>query len=205
MNADKRYVFLHGLGQSACSWKEVIDRIPDLESEAPELFKLAEGELSYSSLYNGLEQYLAQHQEPFSLCGLSLGAVLAMDYAIHNPEKVSSLILIAPQYKVPTGLIDFQNLIFRLMPEKSFSSMGLSKKNVITLSHSMRKLDFTNEINKLTMRTTIICGEKDKSNLKAARSLDQLLGNSRLAVIPGAGHEVNISAPDKLAGIITEA
>ena len=34
-----------------------------------------------------------------NLCGLSLGAVLALNYAIDFPKKVNSLILIAPQYE----------------------------------------------------------------------------------------------------------
>ena len=67
-------------------------------------------------------------KEPLRICGLSLGALLAIDFAIRHEEKVASLVLIGAQYKVPSLLIDFQNLIFRCMPNKAFESMGTIKK-----------------------------------------------------------------------------
>ena len=35
------------------------------------------------------------------LCGLSLGGVLALNYAIEHPEKIKGMVLIATQYKMP--------------------------------------------------------------------------------------------------------
>lgn len=65
-----------------------------------------------------LEQRYSEVKEPLRICGLSLGALLAIDFAIRHEEKVDSLVLIGAQYKVPSLLIDFQNLIFRCMPNK---------------------------------------------------------------------------------------
>lgn len=56
---------------------------------------------------------------------ISLGAMLALDYAIRHGKQVDSLILIGVQYKSPSALIDFQNILFRCMPQKTFESMGL--------------------------------------------------------------------------------
>lgn len=200
-----KYIFLHGLGQNANSWKDVLTSLQPQDTDAPELFSLARGELTYTSLYEGLEKYLGSIQEPFTLCGLSLGAVLALDYAVHHSAKVSALILIAPQYKVPAYLISLQNLIFSLMPERSFSSFGMAKKDIISLTKSMRRLDFTSELTKLRSRTTIICGERDKANRKAAEELSRLLSDSRLIIIPGAGHELNTEAPGTLSEVILSA
>lgn len=200
-----KHIFLHGLGQNANSWKDVITSLPLKGIDAPELFHLSDDELTYPSLYNGLENYLEAIKEPFTLCGLSLGSVLALDYAIHHADRISSLILIAPQYKAPTHLIDLQNLIFFLMPKRSFSSLGMAKEDIIALTKSMRKLDFSAELDKLSCRTTIVCGEKDKANRRQAEKLSQLLPSSRLIIVPGAGHELNTEAPDKLSGIILSA
>ena len=38
-----KLIFLHGLGQSADSWKEVQDLLADYPSEAPELFPTGVG------------------------------------------------------------------------------------------------------------------------------------------------------------------
>ena len=137
-------IFLHGLGQSARDWQPVtaqLDCAPG-EADCPELFSWAEpGQLTYSNLLAGLERYCGAQREPFRLCGLSLGAVLALDYAIRHPDgpaAPAALVLAGAQYKIPTGLIDLQNLLFRLMPRRAFAEMGVSKQDFIGLARSMR-------------------------------------------------------------------
>ncbi len=197
-----KMIFLHGLGQTAQDWQEVVDQIPAADADCPELFSLGEGDLTYSNILTGLERRYAAATEPFVLCGLSLGAVLALDYAIRHREKVASLILIGAQYKVPSLLIDFQNLLFRCMPGKAFEGMGISKNDMIKLSHSMRTLDFSSGLNEVVCPVTIICGEKDRANLKASKQLRELLPESELHMISGAGHEINKCAPEALALIL---
>ena len=48
----------------------------------------------YDTLYRTLETYCEQFEEPLNICGLSLGGILAMQYAIEHPEKMNSLVLI---------------------------------------------------------------------------------------------------------------
>ena len=103
-------------------------------------------EISYPQILGDLERRYSNAKEPLRICGLSLGALLAIDFAIRHGDKVASLVLIGTQYKVPSLLIDFQNLIFRCMPNKAFESMGLSKSNTIKLARSMRALDFTAQL-----------------------------------------------------------
>ena len=116
-------VFLHGLGQTAQDWKEVVQQLSISDVDCPELFSSTEDEISYSQILGDLEQRYSEVKEPLRICGLSLGALLAIDFAIRHEEKVDSLVLIGAQYKVPSLLIDFQNLIFRCMPNKVFESM----------------------------------------------------------------------------------
>ena len=195
-------VFLHGLGQTAHEWDAVLSPASLPDADCPELSMLTEGELSYTGLRTGFEKRYADVKEAFRICGLSLGAVLALDYAIHHKEKVDSLILIGAQYKTPALLIDFQNLIFRCMPEKAFSDMGVSKQDMIRLCHSMRSLDFTSGLREVSCPVKILCGEKDRANLKASRQLCKLLPQAELHIVPGAGHEINKCAPEAIAAIL---
>lgn len=195
-------IFLHGLGQTAHDWKEVIRQTSDPDAECLELFSIAEGEMRYKHILRGVEKKCADLTEPFRICGLSLGAILALDYAIRHTDQVDSLILIGVQYKVPRLLIDLQNLVFRCMPNKVFDNMGLSKQDTIRLAHSMRELDFGKRLDEITCPVTIVCGEKDRANLKASKKLAQLLPKSKLHIVPGAGHEVNQCAPEAIAAIL---
>ncbi len=200
-----KIVFLHGLGQTAQNWNSVLEQVPCTDTDCPELFTLEGQEVTYSNVLAQLERRYEDTAEPFVLCGLSLGAILALDYAIRHGDQVSSLILIGVQYKVPTLLIDLQNLIFRCMPHKAFEPMGISKSDMIQLSHSMRSLDFRLKLNKVKCPVTIVCGEKDHANKKAAKQLNNLLPQSQLQIIPGAGHEVNKCAPEAISEILNKA
>ena len=194
-------IFLHGLGQTAQDWEEVIRQTALSEVDCPELFSLSEGEITYFGIRNGLEKRYADITEPFCICVLSLGALLAFDYAIRHNEQVAALVLIGVQYKVPSLLIDFQNLIFRCMPNKTFDDMGMSKNDVIRLAHSMRSLDFRSGLKDIKCPVTILCGEKDRANLKASRQLAELLSQSKLRIVPGAAHELNTCAPEAIADV----
>ena len=197
-------VLLHGLGQTAQDWKEVAQQLSISDVDCPELFSSAEDEISYSQILGDLEQRYSEVKEPLRICGLSLGALLAIDFAIRHEEKVASLVLIGAQYKVPSLLIDFQNLIFRCMPDKAFESMGLSKSSTIKLAHSMRSLDFTSQLNNIRCPVTILCGKKDAANLKASKRLKELLPQATLHIVPNAGHELNKYAPNTIAEILNQ-
>ena len=194
-------IFLHGLGQTAQDWEEEIRQTARSEVDCPELWSWSEGEITYFGIRNGLEKRYADITEPFCICGLSLGALLALDYAIRHNEQVAALVLIGVQYKVPSLLIDFQNLIFRCMPNKTFDDMGMSKNDVIRLAHSMRSLDFRSGLKDIKCPVTILCGEKDRANLKASRQLAELLSQSKLRIVPGAAHELNKCAPEAIADV----
>ena len=105
-------VFLHGLGQTARAWDEVVRLCPGLEADCPDLFSLPGSGPSYDRLLSALEGRYAGESGPLRLCGLSLGAVLALDYAARHPDQVRQLVLIAPQYRTPRPLFALQDVMF---------------------------------------------------------------------------------------------
>ena len=196
-----KYILLHGMGQNASSWDKTISYLPNTaETVCPELSNFfSEGNCNYNKMYSSFCRYCNSFSEPLNLCGLSLGAVLALNYAIDFPDKVSSLILIAPQYNMPKFLLKVQNMLFKFMPESKFKDIGLKKKDFITLTNSMMDIDFTNSLNNVNCPVVIICGEKDNVNKKAAIKLARELPNAKLSTIVNSGHEVNVDNPQGLA------
>lgn len=194
-------IFLHGLGQTPESWNETITRFKSPgQILCPNLAELLHGKAAdYQSLYEAVSALCNQTDGILDLCGLSLGGVLALQYAIEQPGKVRSLVLIAPQYKMPKNLLRVQNLLFRFMPESAFQSTGFEKNAFIRLCGSMMDLDFSRSLSAVACPVLILCGERDSANRKAAGKLAELLRNAEMQKIPGAGHEVNLDAPEKLA------
>ena len=192
------YLFVQGLGQTANSWDKTIEA---MEAPGPvfrpELFSLLEGrECTYQDLYRAFEQFCTKCSGPFDLCGLSLGAVLALHYAAEHPERVHSLVLIAPQVKMPKGLLKLQDVLFRFMPERKFSEIGITKDNFRMLTNSMGDLDLTERLERITCPVLVICGEKDRANRKTAEQLARTLKQAELRLIPHTGHEVNTEAEE---------
>lgn len=200
-----KILFLHGLGQGKKAWNQTIEQLNCENIECLDVISNKIENPGFNSLADQLELKLIEERDPLVICGLSLGAVLGFELYFRHPEKISGLVLIAPQYKIPTILMDVQNFIFRLMPNKFFSKTGTSKNNMISISSSMRKLDYSDKIKRISCPVYIVCGDKDKANMKSAIKLSQLLPESSLHFVCNAKHEVNIDKPDELADIINKA
>lgn len=203
MQNDKvKILFLHGLGQNKKSFDKTIENINFKDIENIDLIPNNSKDLTFFDIADRLENKIKGIKKPIIICGISLGAILAMELYFRNPEKIAGLILIAPQYKIPKILMNFQNLIFKIMPEKFFKKTKISKNNMISIASSIKNLDYSKKINKISTDVFIVCGKKDRANLKAAKSLNKLIPNSNLFLIQNSRHEVNIDAPEKLSEII---
>lgn len=195
-----KQIYLHGLGQNPDSWSKVIEQLEAAEhSMCPDLSELVQGQdTTYQNLYAAFSAMCDEIEEDICLCGLSLGGVLALNYAIEHPEKIKGLVLIATQYKMPKKLLRVQNAIFRFMPISMFQQTGFGKSDFLKLCNTMMELDFSDSIYNVSCPTLVIYGEKDRANKNASIELANMLIDAELQVFNGVGHEINIEAPDKL-------
>lgn len=196
-----KYLYLHGLGQKPDSWDRTIKETKVSGSSIRlSLAEMSEGkDVTYKELYSAFSEVCDKEDEEIVLCGLSLGAVLALNYAIDHPDKTKALVLIAAQYKMPEKLLKFQNALFRLMPNSMFKQIGFKKADVISLCGTMAKLDFTDSLHNVSCPVLIVCGEKDHANKKASKELTCYLSKSFFYELLKTGHEVNIEAPEEIA------
>lgn len=199
-----KYLYLHGLGQKPDSWDRAIKETKVSGSSISlSLAELSEGkDVTYKELYSAFSEVCEKEDGEIVLCGLSLGAVLALNYAIDHPDKIKALVLIAAQYKMPEKLLKFQNVLFRLMPNSMFKQTGFTKADVISLCGTMAELDFTESLHNVSCPVLIVCGEKDNANKKASKELACYLSKSSFYELLKTGHEVNIEAPEEMAMVL---
>ena len=197
-------VFLHGLGQTGASWNEAIALLPNENvCLCPNLSELLVGkQATFQNLYAGFESYCDRISGTFCLCGLSLGGVLALQYAANHPKRLNSLILMGAQYRSPKLLLAIQNLIFRFMKKSNFQKLGFGKDDFIRLCATTGQVNLTAALPGIPCPTLVLCGENDSPNKKAARGLSRGIPGSKLVFIPQAGHELNKDCPEKLADIL---
>jgi len=193
-----KLIFLHGLGQSADSWKEVQELLVDYPSEALELFP--SGVATYQEAKECIYQHLSEETEPFVLIGLSLGAALALELSSYDLPNLQALVLSGCPLKL-AGNIPFyiQLLIFKLLPKRTFEKQGADKALMVGVSEELKTLDLTDISRTCSYPTLLICGSKDKPNLSSMRSLHKLISESQFQIIPDGPHVLNKEKPKEFA------
>ena len=199
-------IFVHGSGHKATSWEKTISYMTNNEDiVCPNLSSILEGkEASYENLYSSFVKYCNEFDGQIHLCGLSLGGILALNFALDFPQKVKTLVLIGTPYKVPKVAFSFQNIIFRFLPKSIFETMAFDKKSTFALGDTMKNLDFSDRMKNIKCPTLILCGKKDSANMKSADYLSQSIRSAELKIIENTGHVVNEENPKALADILNE-
>lgn len=189
-----KLIFLHGLGQSAESWKEVRNLLTDYPSEAIELFP--SGVSSYQKAKERVYQHLAQETEPFVLIGLSLGAALALELSSYDLPNLRALVLSGCPLKLAGNILFYlQLLIFKLLSKRVFEKQGADKTLMIGVSEELKTLDLTDIAGICPYPTLLICGSKDRPNLSSMKALHRLLTDSQFQIIPDGPHVLNKAKP----------
>ena len=193
-----KLIFLHGLGQSADSWKEVRNLLTDYPSEAIELFP--SGVSNYQQAKERVYQHLAQETEPFILVGLSLGAALALELSSYDLPNLQGLVLSGCPLKLAGNILfKIQLMIFKLLPKSFFEKRGANKALMVGVSEELKTLDLTDIAGICPYPTLLICGSKDKPNLSSMRSLHKLISESQFQIIPDGPHVLNEAKPKEFA------
>lgn len=83
-------ILIHGLGQNSKDWDTIKNELETREISpiVPDLFDLTKGrELDYPTVYQAFSEMSESYKDKLNLCGLSLGGLLALNYAIQYPKK----------------------------------------------------------------------------------------------------------------------
>ena len=189
-----KLIFLHGLGQSAESWKEVQNLLTDYPSEAIELFSSEVN--SYQKVKDRVYQHLAQETEPFVLVGLSLGAALALELSSYDLPNLRALVLSGCPLKLSGNILFYlQLLIFKLLPKRVFEKQGADKSLLVGVSEELKTLDLREIAKNCPYPTLLICGSQDKPNLSSMKAIQELMSNSQFQIIPDGPHVLNKEKP----------
>ena len=198
-----KLIFLHGLGQSAESWKEARNLLTDYPSEAIELFPSTVS--NYQQAKERVYQHLAQETEPFILVGLSLGAALALELSSYDLPNLQGLVLTGCPLKLAGNILfKIQLMIFKLLPKSFFEKRGANKALMVGVSEELKTLDLTDIAGICLYPTLLICGSKDKPNLSSMRSIHKLISESQFQIIPDGPHVLNKEKPKEFAGTVKD-
>ncbi|KAJ7971064.1 alpha/beta-Hydrolases superfamily protein [Quillaja saponaria] len=208
-------VLLHCFDSSCLEWRRTYPLLEEAGLEAwaidvlgwgfSDLERLPQCNVA-SKRYHLYQLWKSYIGRPIVLVGPSLGASVAIDFAVNHPEAVEKLVLInASVYSEGTG--DLAKLpkpvayagvgrLHCLLPwwnEATISFMNSGGYNVI--SH----------IKQVNQKVLIICSEGDKiiSHKQAVR-LHSELPDAKLVQLPGGGHLPHVDKPYSVAKFIID-
>ncbi len=158
---------------------------------------------TFTNYYEDLEDVIdwaskqSFYEEPFILCGHSVGSMCIAYFAEKHPEKVKAL---APISTVVSGKLSEQTEEFKTIAKDweekgvrewaSGTMPGVIKRLKWTHVTDKRKYDILPEAYKLTMPVLMVVGDQDDvTPLDQQKMLyEKLPGKKELHVIKGSGH-----------------
>ncbi|KAK9676023.1 hypothetical protein RND81_11G048700 [Saponaria officinalis] len=234
-------ILLHGFDSSCLEWRFTYPLLEDagVESWAVDILGWGFSDLEQlppcdvaskrAHLYQFWKTYIGR---PMILVGPSLGAAIAVDFAVHHPEAVSKLVLIdasvyseglakLPSVVARAGLALLQSiplrlyvnwLVFRrISVSTSWDWMNISRlpcflpwwRDATLRFIASGGYNVTSQINQVKQRALIIWGEDDQIiRYKLAVRLHSELQNAILRPIPDCGHIPHVEKPVAVANLI---
>jgi pimeloyl-ACP methyl ester carboxylesterase len=228
-------VLVHG-NWSTCSWWEpVMERLPNSfravaydmrgrgKTEGPDNgYTMPEMAADLRALCDALPI------ERCHLVGHSLGSAVAMQFALESPERVMSLVALAPAwvdgmpaaYNVPAGqqaikddralFVQALKALAPTVPDdedwQRLISEGHEQRIEAALSNLPALVEWKpgDQLKQAGVPTLVVSGELDPltGGANAERAAEALA--ARHVVIPGVGHSPNIEAPEEFVSLLME-
>jgi len=126
--------------------------------------------------------------------GHSLGGYLSLAFHLAHPERTAALLLIdtGPGYRSDEGRAKWNGMAEGLaaeLDERGLTGRALAARHVLTQADA-RVLD---SLPAVAVPVLIVVGELDKPFLKGSRYMAGKIPGADLVVIPGAGHDPNVT------------
>ncbi len=224
-------VFIHGSGSDHSCW---LYQYSGLYKQ----FNIAAVDLpghgsSMGTGENDVDQYcvwmkklldVLQLKKPI-LIGHSLGAAIAMKFALRYPEDVAGIMTVGGGTEMPVnpdmlaGLKTNHEIAIDMMCKFSLAKdnrpklfdplkESMSKANVDVLHGDLSacdKLALTDELGKINTPAQVICGLEDKMTpADFSRRIAAGINGAKLCLIEGAGHMVMLEKPEEFNRAVVE-
>jgi pimeloyl-ACP methyl ester carboxylesterase len=213
-------IFVHGSGGCGDIWRYQTEYFPD--SHAVNLPGHPRGQIlkSVEECVDWLRKYVKKRAcEEVVLAGHSFGGAIALMYALRYPEELKGIIIIGSGAKLRVHSMfltpceeaikgngqkwyELVEEMYRSTPEDYKREVSEKQKAIgpaVMLNDFLccDKFDIMNRVHEIKLPALIICGELDvMTPVKYANYVGAKIANSRVVIVPKAGHFVLAEKPE---------
>lgn len=219
-------ILIPGLLNDADLWRDQITPLSAVSR--PQIADITQT----TSLRSMAEAVLALAEDRFALAGFSLGGIVALEILRLVPERVSHLALLDTTMLPDTSnrLAEREKLVVLAQSEGRFHGFGEALLDTYFAAVNRNNAAMTDRVRGMTQRlgsevfvrqslvprpdnrgllptvtcpTLVLCGEADKLTPPSIhRDMAIALPNSRLELVPDAGHMTPIEQPDRVTAAL---
>ena len=202
-------VLLHGSGQRPPVWQDVVtDLGADRPMLAPWLKGLKPGEGFGFDLATAAAAVASELEfrgaPPADVCGLDLGALVALRLAVADPARVRRIVVVSGFVVPQKSALRVQRAMLRLIPEKRLLAGGVPKRLVLEGLDAMIRSDLSTTLAEVRVPVLVVCGAADPAGPANSEALCRGLPDARAVVIEGAGADVVRDQPAALAAALRD-
>lgn len=193
-------IFVHDAGQNPQSWQDQVVELPaGIKALAPWLLGTRPGRTSEFSLAGAADDVLGlivpNGYDRAAICGVGVGASVAIEAAIRAPQAVSRLILAAPQPQFTARDVRAMRWAVQVTPEARLRAMGIDKTRTLELPKVLGSKSQKQAFEQVRVPTLIIVSADDKAQRLAADNLAKAMPQVRIETVPGAAPQPNLAQP----------
>lgn len=218
-------IFVHGSGGCGDIWRYQTDYF--LGSHAVDLPGHPDGQIlkSVEECVDWLSKYIKERGfQDVILAGHSLGGAIVMTYALRYPQELKGIIVIGSGARLrvhPEFLAPCEEAIkgdgrkwYKLVEEMYRLTPADYKREIMEKQKAIgpavmlndflccEKFDVMDRVHEIKLPALIICGESDiMTPVKYANYLGARIANSKVVIVPRAGHFVLAEKP----GVVNKA
>ena len=223
-------VLLHGLGMSRWMWQpQMIPLGEYYYTLAPDLPGISgSAATSPFSVATAADAVIAlirqQGYQGAHVCGLSLGAVIALEVALRAPDLTTSLVLSGGQIHPNSLVMALQRnalaraserqflkpptLLVKKYPELVKTAVDdlrtVGKQRLLDALDALGRIDYRQRLHDVSAPTLVLCGSRDWPNRRAAHTLSRAIPEAKLRIVGGVGHVWNLEEPDHFTRMLLE-
>ena len=182
-------VLLPGIGDSTARWKPLGKRLRHhYDVTVAPLPGLGPAErFSVDSAAATVAATLPRSGRPVTVCGIGLGAMVALSLAAEHPEQVDRLVLLTRQVALSPVLMSLPAAVLRLLPATTVERLGAGQDQILALLDQVRPVDARDLAGRVDVPAEVLCGARDRINRRASAALASALPRGQLRLIPRAG------------------